>query len=210
MRSETPVIHKRRSLLVFCWALLAAAACSPRRDLGQTGDADAREMEGGECEAPRRGEPLDTPKAQLASDFAGAWIGAAEDALAGVPLDVALPLYAFPSGSTRILLEITQTAPLLAQLTFGERPLRAGSESAGPAPSEGVEYAAEPAGNGDDGTLVLAFSPTPASVSELYVRRAGDGLVGVFDGLDLEGPQGSLTRPGSVRFRPASGADDRR
>jgi hypothetical protein len=38
------------------------------------------------------------------------------------------------------------------------------------------------------------------------LRFAGDGLIGVFDGLNLINERGYLTRPGSVRFRRADGA----
>jgi hypothetical protein len=193
-----------------------------------------------DCPVPGQVGERDAPQARLASDFLGLWIGQAEDALASVEPRGALPIYAFPSGSERILLEITQADPLRAQLTFGERPpplpatapkreaplepdlrgRRDGTRFSALPPAEGFVYSAEPvasaldlerAGEDEldaaqlalDGKLVLAFSTNSSFVSELHVRFASDGLIGVFDGLSLLNARGFLTRPGSVRFRRA-------
>jgi hypothetical protein len=109
------------------WALLAAFACnSPQRDLGQLADGGADmpvEMgsSASECPIPPRQEKLQAPRqATFLSEFAGTWIGHAEDALGAVNRDGALPTYAFPSGSTRILLEVSSPDQVVAQLTFGE------------------------------------------------------------------------------------------
>jgi hypothetical protein len=104
--------------------------------------------------------------------------------------------------------EVARRIRILAQLTFGEgEPPHSLIEPSAQLPTEGVAYSAEPVASPLEGTLVLAFSIRSHSASELYVRSTGDGLVGVFDGLDLVDPRGSLTRPGSVRFRPADSED---
>jgi len=231
---------------VFSWALLTALGCSsPERDLGQTRDARADEAEGGEdCAVSGAVDERDAPQASYASDFVGLWIGQAEDALPSDEVETALPIYAFPSGSTRILLEVTRADSPLARLTFGESPTppsgtnpkrgavldsdahvrRSGTALGALPPSEGQVYSAEPVASaldlersGEDeleatrlaldGKLVLAFSTRSSFVSELHVRFAGNGLVGVFDGLSLLNARGFLTRPGSVRFRRAAAAE---
>jgi len=235
------------------WVLLSAFACSsPQRDLGQFADGGA-EMEGSERACPRAPaeERLPAPReARFLSEFVGSWTGHAEDALGGVNPDGALPTYAFPSGSARILLEVSGPDQVVAQLTFGEgepppppsdpnlgSPLDSddlqseyGAGLSAPPPADGFVYSAEPVASaldlersgadevaGEqlalDGKLVLAFSTACATgrcsstfVSELHLRFAGDGLTGVFDGLNLINERGFLTRPGRVRFHRAAGA----
>jgi hypothetical protein len=235
------------------WALLTAFACSsPQRDLGQIDDGSAMPIKG-ECEAPdmpREAELQASRQAMLLSDFVGSWIGQVEDALGRVnDPNGALPTYAFPSGSTRILLEVSIFDRVMAELTFGEgdppslpsvptlgSPLDPdlGEDDAGLSalpPAVGFVYSAEPVASaldlaraGEDsgpneaageplaldGKLVLAFSTSCAIgrcsstfVSELQLRFAGDGLMGVFDGLNLINERGFLTRPGRVRFSQA-------
>jgi hypothetical protein len=186
-------------------------------------------------------------QAKFLSEFVGTWIGHAQDALGRVNPDGTLPTYAFPSGSTRILLEVSNPDQVVAQLTFGagEPPPPAsdanlgspldspdlsgcGADFSALPPADGFVYSAEPVASaldlersadddvaGEplalDGKLVLAFSTSCATgrcnstfVSELYLRFAGEGLIGVFDGLNLINERGFLTRPGSVRFRRAT------
>ena len=219
------------STVAFGYVLLTALACSsPERDLGRTRDApppDAMRMS--ECEDTAQEGKLRAPRAMFLSEFVGRWIGDAEDALGDMSPDAVLPVYTFPSGSTRILLEVSQPDDeLMAKLTFGGAlpapPTDA--ERSAPTPTEGLAYSAEPIASaldlersGEDeasgkqlaldGKLVLTFSVDDAFASELHVRIGGDGLVGVFDGLSLLNERGFLTRPGSVRFRPLAGATRR-
>jgi hypothetical protein len=211
-------------------ALLTALACSsPERDLGRTSDAaPPNAMRMSECEDPGQADKLQAPRARFLSDFVGLWLGDAEDALGDVGPDDALPIYAFPSGSTRILLQVARPRQIAATLTFGEG--EPPSPTTDPnladlSPTEGFAYSAEPItsaldverSGGDvdlgkqpaaDGKLVLAFSIDDVFISELHVRFAGDRLVGVFDGLSLINERGFLTRPGRVRFRPLTGATE--
>jgi hypothetical protein len=217
-------------------ALLAVLACaSPERDLGETADEPPNAMRGSGCEeraaAGDEGQQTpQTPQATLLSDFAGLWQGYTEDALGDVGPDGALPIYSFPSGSTSILLDVSQTDRVSATLTFGagEQPQRETLPSlsgqngikAALVPMEGVAYSAEPVASaldveraavaeapGEplalDGKLELAFSIEEGSVSELYLRFGRDGLLGVFDGVPLLNERGFLTRPGTVRFSNA-------
>ena len=203
--------------------LLTALACSsPDRDLGRTSDlAPPNAMQMSKCEDTDPEDKLQAAQATFLSDFVGSWLGDAEDALGDMSRDDALPIYAFPSGSTRILLEVSQPDDqLLAKLTFGEGDPAppTDAELSAPTPSEGLAYSAEPIASaldleraGEDpakgkqlaldGKLVLSFSIDDVFVSELHVRLGGDVLVGVFDGLSLINERGFLTRPGSVRFR---------
>lgn len=83
--------------------LLAALACSeaPLHDLGYT----SNELTDSNQPPP---EPELPPVAEFAREFAGVWIGSAEDPLAlQSNADSAPPLYRFPSGSTRIRLELS-------------------------------------------------------------------------------------------------------
>jgi hypothetical protein len=111
-------------------ALLTVFACtSPQRDLGRItergadGGADTPvEMESpeGACPLdPREEQPPAQRQARFLSEFVGTWIGQAEDALGNVNSEGAMPIYAFPSGSTRILLEVSGPDPVVAELTFG-------------------------------------------------------------------------------------------
>jgi hypothetical protein len=91
-------------------AALFALACAepPLRDLGQTGET---------IETP----PAAVPQPELISDFSGVWIGQAEDVLSNQERPGAPPpLYTFPSGSSRILLDIHLVDGTLGTLTFGE------------------------------------------------------------------------------------------
>lgn len=92
----------RSSLSSLALTLSTGIACStqPMHDIGSTE---------GELAAP------EVPVAASVSDFAGAWIGAAEDPLANSDEP-----YKFPSGSTRILLEITEDGEASSYLTFGD------------------------------------------------------------------------------------------
>jgi hypothetical protein len=111
-------------------ALLTVFACtSPERDLGRIIErgADGAVDMPVEMESPEGACPLDPREEQLPaqrqakflSEFVGTWIGQAEDALGNGDSDGALPIYAFPSGSTRILLEVSGPDPVVAELTFG-------------------------------------------------------------------------------------------
>jgi hypothetical protein len=98
--------------------LFCAAGCEryPLHDLGYTNG----ELSGSN-EPP--GEPL-PPVAEFGTDFAGVWIGEAEDPFAlQSNADDAPPSYRFPSGSKRIRLELIPSGSGLfstATLTFGE------------------------------------------------------------------------------------------
>jgi hypothetical protein len=222
----------------FRLVLIAAVACSsPQRDLGEIADGgEDRDPEAlnSQSNCPRDGqrEKLQAPRrAAFLSEFVGSWLGHAEDALGDVNVDGTLPIYRFPSGSTRILLEVYDSEQISGELTFGERSTSP-SESSALLPGEGLVYPLEPILNsvdiarsgqhgGDsarvafDGKLVFAFSldeppagtgdrDEPRRASELHLRFAGDSLVGVFDGVSLLNERGFLTRPGSVRFRKVS------
>jgi hypothetical protein len=229
MLDERHPMSERPRTLIFCCALIIALACtSPRRDLGQTADEMASAMRRSECaeSAAALDDELENPRATLLSDFAGLWLGQTEDALGDIDRSGAPPVYLFPSGSTRILLEVSHTDRFSAQLTFGagepgsleppSRVSRSGAASASP-PIEGLPYPAEPIASAIDaektaegevqgeqlaldGKLVLAFSTDEVFVSELHLRFGGDGLVGVFDGLPLLNERGFQTRPGIVEF----------
>jgi hypothetical protein len=96
---------------------LGAAGCEryPLHDLGYTN--------GELSESNDPPEPL-PPVAEFGSDFAGVWIGEAEDPFAlQSNADDAPPTYRFPSGSKRIRLELVPSGNglfSLATLTFGE------------------------------------------------------------------------------------------
>lgn len=206
-------------------ALLTALACSsPERDLGRTNDRPPpNAMRSSECDETEQEGKLQAPRAALLSDFAGLWLGDMEDALGDLDRHDGLPVYTFPSGSTRVLLEVLELSEprhVTATLTFGEGepPHRAASQLSSPLPAEGLVYSAEPiasafdlehTGKHDnyaaelalDGKLVLAFSIDDVSVSELHLRFGSVGLVGIFNGLSLVNERGFLTRPGSVRFQ---------
>jgi hypothetical protein len=181
---------------------------------------------GAVCEEGDQGFKLEVPQATFLADFVGLWLGHVEDALGRVDERGALPIYAFPSGSTSMRLVVSQPDRVTATLTFGadEAPQPTDAELGDPREpgilTEGSEYWAEPvasafdverAGNDEaegqqlalDGKLVLAFSIDDANVSELHLRFARDGLVGAFDGLSLVNARGFLTQPGSVSFRRA-------
>src|SRR5688572_23455330 len=105
--------------------VIGASACqeSPVNDLGYTSadltqpDTALPEPEG----APAPPAPL-PPVAQFALDFAGVWIGEAEDPLAYAGnADDEPPPFEFPSGSTLIRLELTDIgSPYpVGAITFG-------------------------------------------------------------------------------------------
>jgi len=227
-----------RTLFSGCALLTACACSSPHRNLGQIGDGGAdmpSDMQTtDECpDTPREAKLQAVRRATFLSDFAGTWIGQAEDALGHVNRHGAQPIYSFPSGSTRIMLEVSSSDPIMAKLTFGER--EHPSQASELLPAEGFAYSAAPVASaldversgqeeapGEplalDGKLVLAFSlgepsasardrDRPQLASELHVRFAGDRLAGVFDGLNLLNERGFLTRPGRVHFRPARAND---
>ncbi|HTV19066.1 MAG TPA: hypothetical protein VMG12_10355 [Polyangiaceae bacterium] len=106
-RPSTPFLHTSLLALALC-----SIACnrSPLHDMGSAGD-DADSADG-------------APVAELVSEFAGVWLGSAEDPLAVLEgASDAPPLYRFPSGSSRIRLELSDIAeyPFLdGTLTFGE------------------------------------------------------------------------------------------
>jgi hypothetical protein len=218
-----------RSLSCIC-ALISAFACTdPHRDLGQTADDMPNAMEGSECDegAAPRDDKLQASQATFLSDFVGLWLGHAEDALGNLDARGALPIYSFPSSSTRIRLEVWQGEVVTAKLTFGADAAPSpddsalGSSAEPSVPSEGFEYWADSIASALDaerskefdadgkqlaldGKLVLAFSIDDRFSSELHLRFGGEGLVGAFDGLSLINQRGFLTRPGSVRFRRAT------
>lgn len=98
--------------------LLSAAACDqyPLHELGYTNGAVSGSDDGVGAPPP--------PVAELASEFAGVWIGEADDpfALQSNAAD-APPSYRFPSGSKRLRLELIPSGSgffSTATLTFGE------------------------------------------------------------------------------------------
>jgi hypothetical protein len=100
--------------------VLAALGCSdePLNDLGYTrGDLSASREEP---------DPPLPPVAEFARDFAGVWIGAADDPLAlASNAAVSPPSFRFPSGSARIRLELAvadgEVFPA-GSITFGDAP----------------------------------------------------------------------------------------
>jgi hypothetical protein len=118
-----------RSRLPLGIAALSALSCAehPTRDLGQTGEA---------IEAL----PEAVPRPELISDFAGVWIGQAEDVFSGInPAGAPPPVYTFPSGSSLIRLEISGVAGgTVGTLTFGE------GEPPPPATDPNVGYPPDP------------------------------------------------------------------
>lgn len=178
------VAERSRTPLSICAVLAAFACSSPRRDLGQTDEQMSDEMRSSECE--ERGAPkaddLRRPQASLLSDFVGLWLGQAEDALGDVDEHGALPTYSFPSGSTRILLEVSHAEPITAKLTFGAsepsppEPGVNANRSGGDfalTPAEGLTYAATPiasafdmeraAKDGGDGELEIVTGGHPSA-----------------------------------------------
>ncbi len=102
---------------------LGVAACNkvPLHDLGYT-SGDLSPPPDADVEDPE--DPL-PPVAQFASDFFGVWIGEADDPLAlQANADVSPPPFQFPSGSTRIRLELSPLGPgepnASGKLTFGD------------------------------------------------------------------------------------------
>jgi hypothetical protein len=97
---------------------LAAAACNetPTNDLGYTS--------GNLIETPAALPPV---VAKFTSDFEGVWIGEADDPLALLgDAEFSPPLFRFPSGSTRLRLEVRprdDADPSRFILTFGDAPL---------------------------------------------------------------------------------------
>ncbi len=193
----------------------------------------ANAMEGAECDegAAQRDDKLQASQATLLSDFVGVWLGHAEDALGNVDPRGALPIYAFPSRSTLIRLEVSQPERVSATLTFGAGEAPPPAEIAPEdrarhgLPAEGVEYPALPVASAFDvertgeydeegrqlaldGKLVLVFSIDEGSSPELHLRFGPEGLVGAFEGLSLINERGFLTRPGSVRLRRAAAGLD--
>jgi hypothetical protein len=63
--------------------------------------------------------PTQQPVAQFISDFDGLWVGEAEDPFS---LAIDADAYHFPSGSTRILLDLNAAAPGQRTITFGQGP----------------------------------------------------------------------------------------
>jgi hypothetical protein len=98
--------------IVFPASLLAFAGCAVDRS-HDLGDEPTQRTANVEQEAP-----AEQPLAEHTSDFDGIWIGEAEDPLSR---SVDPAVYAFPSGSTRILLELSSTS-FTASITFGEGP----------------------------------------------------------------------------------------
>jgi hypothetical protein len=92
-----------------------ASACnqSPTHDLGYTAE-----------DLTRSEEPSVPPVAELSTDFAGTWIGEADDPLALLSgADVSPPVFRFASGSSRILLELNENPDfpyVSGTITFGE------------------------------------------------------------------------------------------
>jgi hypothetical protein len=94
--------------------VLSACQTQPDRDLGELGAEQSLDLQG---QPPEAAEPFGVPPA----DFAGRWIGVAEDPLA---LGGARDVYTFPSGAAQIALELSAGvedggATLLGTITFG-------------------------------------------------------------------------------------------
>jgi hypothetical protein len=101
-----------QAAIIFPASLLALAGCAVDRS-HDLGDEPTQRTANVEQDAP-----AEQPLAEHASDFDGIWIGEAEDPLSR---SVDPAVYAFPSGSTRILLELSSTS-FTASITFGEGP----------------------------------------------------------------------------------------
>lgn len=114
------VHHRVPGAVLGSLALLALAACQsgelPLQDLGNTSDQLSTEE----------------PPANPADFFEGRWVGEAQD-IFSVTAEGIVPPYAFPSGSTRIALDVSyDDYGVHANITFGAAPL--------PAPEVGVAY----------------------------------------------------------------------
>jgi hypothetical protein len=105
--------HHLHTAIILPASLLALAGCAVDRS-HDLGDEPAQRTANVEQDTPP-----EQPLAEHASDFDGVWIGEAEDPLSR-SVD-AVP-YAFPSGSTRILLELSSTSFTASRITFGEGP----------------------------------------------------------------------------------------
>jgi hypothetical protein len=99
--------------IIFPASLLALAGCAVDRS-HDLGDEPAQRTANVEQDAAAQ-----QPLAEHVSDFDGIWIGEAEDPLSR---SVDPAAYAFPSGSTRILLELSSTSFTTSRITFGEGP----------------------------------------------------------------------------------------
>jgi hypothetical protein len=98
-------------ILSASWLALAGCAVDRSHDLG---DEPAQRTANVEQDTP-----AEQPLAAHRSDFDGLWIGEAEDPLSRSVDPVP---YAFPSGSTRILLELSSAAVTASRITFGDGP----------------------------------------------------------------------------------------
>jgi hypothetical protein len=159
-------------------ALLTLACEEPARDLGQTGDTRQARLSS------------TTEPAQFLSDFRGVWIGEMEDALA---IDDGVTAYHFPSGSTRVRLEVTD-AMGTSTLTFGD------AEPPAPPTDPSLGYPPDPSFRFDPALVDYSnVAPTEGFVySTSYLednpdlaqfardggglKDAGDGQVAALDG----------------------------
>lgn len=154
---------------------LAVLACQePARDLGQTGDTR---------QAPLISSSIEP--AQFLSDFNGVWIGEMEDALA---IDDGVTAYHFPSGSTRVRLEVTDPIGS-STLTFGD------AAPPAPATDPNVGYPPDPSFRFDPATVDGSdVAPTEGFVySASYIEDSPDVTRFVEEGGALnEGGDGPL------------------
>jgi hypothetical protein len=108
-------VVSRAAVSVFALGLAAACNEYPLHDLGYTSGDDSASSDAPDAPLP--------PVAEFAREFAGSWVGTAEDPLAlRSNADVAPPPYVFPSGSPRIQMELSLTddaSYLYGTITFG-------------------------------------------------------------------------------------------
>lgn len=163
MKDFSTVSFAGRAFLPLVGTMIALACnLTPDRQLGDLGDP---------LEPPR---DVDVP--EKVADFAGTWVGYAEDVL-GSPSGAPAHAYAFPSGSTQIRLEISSDAPgppsfRVGTLTFGD------GVAPAPASDPSVGYPADPSyrfgdPGGDDGGTLPPFEGFPYNI-QLYSMNSTD------------------------------------
>jgi hypothetical protein len=94
-RSASPITIAPRFILQLCALTLGAAGCAGMEDLGATDEASQN------LEATPA-----LPFYEQSDQFAGRWIGQAEEPLALEQPGASSPVYRFPSGSSQIVLEL--------------------------------------------------------------------------------------------------------
>jgi hypothetical protein len=130
-------------------AALGACNESPTHDLGYTAE-----------DLTRNEEPSLPPVAELSSEFAGTWVGEADDPLALLSgADVSPPAFVFPSGSSRIVLELHTPDREPGEVGYVTGTIRFGQGVLPPATDPDLGYPVDPdfrvasAGLGDTSVL---------------------------------------------------------